>query len=160
MTRLANSGRSGQSCGRVFRKSQISNLKSQIPSTRSSSRSSKPTASLPRRPLPRKHCCDGCSTRSRACRRRRRTSPNSLAINRRTPTRKSSIGCLTRGTTASIGGGTGSISSVMPNRTALNGTIRSRSSGGIAITSSARSTPTSRMTNSSASNWPAMNSTR
>ena len=76
-------------------------------------------------------------TTSSACRRRRRRSRPFSPTTRRMPTRRSSIGCSPRRTTASSGAGTGSTWSATPRPTATSATTPSRTPGGIATTSSA-----------------------
>ena len=78
--------------------------------------------------------------------------------NRLTPTSASSIVSWLHPLTANAGEDTGSTSLATANRPARRATFRSRTLGGIAITSSTRSTPTSRTISSSASRSPAISS--
>ncbi|TXT17616.1 MAG: hypothetical protein FD138_4559 [Planctomycetota bacterium] len=77
MRKLATGGRSDRSCGRPFQRSKIKSQKSKIPSTRSYSRSSQQTEPFLHRSPRKRRCFVASTTRSRDCRRRQRTSPNS-----------------------------------------------------------------------------------
>ena len=70
--------------------------------------------------------------------------------------KRSSTGCWPRPSTASAGGGTGSMSSGSARARDTRPTCRGQAPGRIAITSSARSTATRRFPSSSSSNWPAI----
>ena len=86
---------------------------------------------------------------------RRRRSRRLCMTSRRKPSSESSIGCSLRRRSANAGAGTGWTWPATANRPARRATCPIRMPGGIATTSSTRSTPTSRTTSSSASRSPA-----
>ncbi len=110
--------------------------------TDSSSPGSKPPACGRRRPRTVVRCSGGSTSRCSGCPRRRRRSRTSSRTGRPMPWSGWSTGCWPRRASASDGRGTGWTSSATATRSATRPTCPSPTPGGIAITSSAPSTPT------------------